>query len=478
MRPEDDIPTRPTVNPQAETIVQSDPFGLPSPEALAAHFPDLEFGEILGRGGMGAVYRAKQTRLDRVVALKIIRPESADDPMFAKRFNREARTLARLNHPNIISVFDFGEVTLTGDDGGERTLYYFLMEYVDGVNLRQLMQAKELSGSGALSIMSQVCDALQFAHDEGIVHRDIKPENIMVDMRGRVKIADFGLARLLNDKTPDYTLTGTNQVMGTPHYMAPEQMVGAKAVDHRADIYSMGVVFYEMLTGELPLGRFDPPSKAAAVDEQWDQIVFRALEKEPERRYQNASEVKSDVEEMPDRAPVGAAPGTEKRAVQQSNNSKVDSQTESESELESAEMSDRRTWPHFGLLTLGGFMILLGIPLLSFALLNQVKDVFLWIGMGLILGGGGCCAPAFSDQSRLPAGTRPSGGMLVQGGIMSLLGLGILLSLPITGGGVASIHPRNVFTWIGIGLFIGGGGCMYVAWESGRGKKKGGTSRK
>src|SRR6187431_1119001 len=126
------------------------------------------------------------------------------------------------------------------------------MEYVDGSNLRQLMRAAELTPEQALAIVPQVCDALQFAHDEGIVHRDIKPENILLDRRGRVKIADFGLAKLLGQAATDFTLTGTRQAMGTLHYMAPEQVVGARAVDHRADIYSLGVTFYEMLTGELP----------------------------------------------------------------------------------------------------------------------------------------------------------------------------------------------------------------------------------
>ncbi|MGI9474555.1 MAG: serine/threonine-protein kinase, partial [Rubripirellula sp.] len=260
---------RPKSDPLAATIDRKDRFGLPDPASLASHFPDLEIGELLGQGGMGAVYRARQTKLDRHVALKIIRPESAEDPSFTERFNREARTLARLNHPNIVAVYDFGEVTVVGDDGGQRILYYFLMECVDGANLRQLLQAGELNAGRALSIVSQICDALQFAHDEGIVHRDIKPENILVDTRGRLKIADFGLAKLLSEDATDYTLTGTHQVMGTPRYMAPEQMEGARAVDHRADIYSLGVVFYEMLTGELPLGRFDPPSKRSAVDQQW-----------------------------------------------------------------------------------------------------------------------------------------------------------------------------------------------------------------
>jgi hypothetical protein len=170
------------------------------------------------------------------------------------------------------------------------------MEYVDGVNLRQAMRAGELRPEEALRIVPQVCEALQYAHDEGVVHRDIKPENILLDKRGRVKMADFGLAKLLGIGPAELTLTGTRQMMGTLHYMAPEQVEGARSVDHRADIYSLGVTFYEMLTGELPLGRFPLPSTKAAVDVRLDDVVLRTLEKDPDRRYQHASDVKSEVE--------------------------------------------------------------------------------------------------------------------------------------------------------------------------------------
>ncbi len=293
-------------DPTLEPTAQSPPgagrrFDPPSPEELASAFPQLEIVELLGQGGMGTVYKARQTNLDRPVALKIIRPEAADDPAFAERFNREARTLARLSHANIVAVHDFGEVALSeteDNDAAPRTLYYFLMEYVDGANLRQLIRGGQLESEQALAIIPQICEALQFAHDEGVVHRDIKPENILVDTKGRVKIADFGLARLVASSPEDFTLTGTHQVMGTPRYMAPEQMSGSHAVDHRADIYSLGVVFYEMLTGEVPLGQFDPPSKKAPVDGRLDEIVLRALATEPERRFQQADEMKSSVEKL------------------------------------------------------------------------------------------------------------------------------------------------------------------------------------
>ncbi len=172
------------------------------------------------------------------------------------------------------------------------------MEYVDGANLRQLIQAGEVQSESALAIIPQICEALQFAHDEGVVHRDIKPENILVDTSGRAKIVDFGLARLVTSTQHEFTLTGTHQVMGTPRYMAPEQMESTRGVDHRADIYSLGVVFYEMLTGEAPIGQFQPPSKIAHVDRRLDKVVLRAMAKEPDRRFQQASEMQSSVEEI------------------------------------------------------------------------------------------------------------------------------------------------------------------------------------
>lgn len=257
------------------------------PEQLAGKFPQLEIIELIGRGGMGSVYRARQKSLQRMVALKIIRPEINAKPGFADRFVREARALAQLNHPNIVTVHDFGQI---GD------LYYLVMEFIDGVNLRQMLVNRQMAPRQALEIVPAVCDALQFAHDHGIVHRDIKPENILVDKAGRVKIADFGLAKLLNSE-PDVTnLTGTNQLMGTRNYMAPEQFERPTEVDHRADIYSLGVVIYEMLTGELPMGRFALPSQKVQLDVRLDEVVLHTLEKEPGLRYQRVSELKTDVQ--------------------------------------------------------------------------------------------------------------------------------------------------------------------------------------
>jgi predicted Ser/Thr protein kinase len=259
----------------------------PSVEDIAAAFPKLEILGLLGQGGMGFVYKARQPDLDRVVALKILRPELGRDPAFSERFAREARVLAKLNHPNIVSVFEHGQA-----DG----YFYLLMEYVDGVNLRQAMRAGRFTPEQALAIVPGICDALQAAHAQGIWHRDIKPENILLDQDGRVKIVDFGIARIVGDPARDFTLTLTGAALGSAPYMAPEQHERPHEVDHRADIYSLGVVFYEMLTGELPLGRFPNPSERAAVHARIDAIVLQTLEKERELRQQTATEVKTDIQ--------------------------------------------------------------------------------------------------------------------------------------------------------------------------------------
>src|SRR5262249_3780830 len=155
-----------------------------------------------GRGGMGVVFKAHHTRLDRLVALKVLPAEAGRDPAFAERFSREARALAKLNHPHIVGIYDFGQT-------GEQS--YFVMEYVDGSNLRHRLKAGRIDPQEALRIAGEVCDALQYAHEAGIVHRDIKPENVLLDKRGRVKIADFGIAKILTGKQTDYTLTGPMQ---------------------------------------------------------------------------------------------------------------------------------------------------------------------------------------------------------------------------------------------------------------------------
>lgn len=264
-----------------------------NPEELAPHFPQLEIIKCLGRGGMGVVYKARQKSLNRLVALKLLAPERLDDPQFAVRFEKEAQALAALNHPHIVAVHDFGQA------GG---FYYLIMEFVDGMNLRQLLQTKRLTPQEALSIVPPICDALQCAHEHGIVHRDIKPENLLIDKTGVVKIADFGIAKIIAVSTDENGISSSastaaqTQPLGTPDYAAPEQANGQ--ADHRADIYSLGVVLYEMLTGERPNGKFSRFSRRIHVDIHLDEVVLRALEENPELRFATARDFQTQVEAL------------------------------------------------------------------------------------------------------------------------------------------------------------------------------------
>ncbi len=256
----------------------------PSAEDLHRLLPQYEIESILGRGGMGAVYKGRQAALDRPVAIKLLPAEVAADPEFVARFQREARTLARLQHPGIVLVHDFGQ-TAEGH-------LYFVMEFVDGTDLYKIIHGPGLECVQALEIVAQICDALQYAHTQGVVHRDIKPANVILTQDGRTKLADFGLARPLDDGSGAFTRS--NVVMGTPDYMAPEALAGE--ADHRADLYSLGVMLYEMLTGKPPRGAWAPPSQRVQVDVRLDEVVLRALQEDPEMRYQQASEIKTDVE--------------------------------------------------------------------------------------------------------------------------------------------------------------------------------------
>lgn len=281
-----------------EDAVTSERRPVPTLDELAPYFPQLEILHCLGRGGMGVVYKARQKSLNRLVALKLLAPERVDDPSFAERFSQEAQALAKLNHPNIVTIHDFGQA------GG---YFFLLMEFVNGVNLRQAMQTKRFSPEQALSIVPPVCEALQFAHEQGIVHRDIKPENLLLDKDGRIKIADFGIASMLgeNETPTPWNPQGTGA--GTPCYMAPEQGK-AGHVDHRVDIYSLGVVLYELLTGELPSANLQPPSRRVQIDVRLDEIVLRALDSEPKRRFQTAAEFRTQIETVTAAPASTAAP--------------------------------------------------------------------------------------------------------------------------------------------------------------------------
>ncbi len=260
----------------------------PTPAHLAALFPRWEILGLLGRGGMGAVYHARQPDLDREIAIKLLPIEASADEVFVQRFQREARTLAKLRHPNIVALHEFG----TTPEGHP----FFVMEYVDGSTLAE--KIGKLSVPEALEIVRQACDALSHAHSLGIVHRDIKPSNILLDTAGHIKIADFGLAKWDQQHEAAMTLSRTGGFMGTAEYAAPEQVKDAAHADHRADIYSIGVLFYEMLTGERPRGVFRPPSAKSGSDPRLDPMVLRALQENPGERYQAAAELREELNRL------------------------------------------------------------------------------------------------------------------------------------------------------------------------------------
>jgi serine/threonine protein kinase len=279
-------------------------------ESLAKSIHGVELIELIGQGGMGAVYKGRQFLLNRLVAVKILPPTGADGGSIAVRFEQEARVLARLSHPNIVAIHAYGLAGALGSiatdmPSGRKVpedyvlagaLPYFTMDYVDGGTVRQMLKGKRLDPRKAIALFLQVCEGLQHAHERGVVHRDIKPENILVDRQGRAKIADFGIARLDGEVEAGNRQTVEGQWLGTPHYMAPEQLERSHTVDHRADIYSAGVLLYEMLTGELPLGRFPAPSRIAKIARGLDRVIFKALEKSPSRRFQDMRQFKLAVE--------------------------------------------------------------------------------------------------------------------------------------------------------------------------------------
>ena len=241
----------------------------------------------VGLGGMGTVYRGTQLSLGRPVAIKVLRVSDGYDFAFEDRFRREARAMAALNHPNIVAIYDYGHL------GTE--FLYFVMEYVDGTDLGEIMRLGRMTSELALQLLPQICAGLEYAHSKGIVHRDIKPANIMLTRQGEVKIADFGLAK---DVALGASLaTETHMVMGTPEYAAPEQFNAHREVDHRADIYAFGVLMYQMLTGALPRGAWQPPSALRpGLDPRFDPIVIRALMPDRQHRFQSITDMRRAIE--------------------------------------------------------------------------------------------------------------------------------------------------------------------------------------
>jgi len=261
----------------------------PSPAELQEQLPGYTIEKLLGRGGMGAVYRGVQTNLDRPVAIKILPPGvEKEDPSFAERFKNEAKLMAKLNHPAVVAVHDFG-TTAAGQ-------LYFAMEYVDGSDVSQMIRSQgRLPPDHALAITAHVCDALSAAHELGIVHRDIKPANVLINMKGQVKVADFGLAKIEEPGT--HGLTKTGYAMGTPDFVAPEVLMLGSHIDGRADLYAVGVMLYQMLTGEVPRGAFKPATaRLPGLDPRFDPIILKAMQSDREERYQSSTELRRDLD--------------------------------------------------------------------------------------------------------------------------------------------------------------------------------------
>ncbi len=255
--------------------------------------PGYELLQLVGKGGMGEVHQATQLSLQRTVAVKLLKHELASDVQFVSRFEKEGAALATLRHPHIVSIVDRGKA---GDT------YYLVMEFVDGPSLREKMRDRDFDTNRALITMLLVARAIEYAHGRGVIHRDLKPENILFDEQagGIPKVTDFGLAGLDESFGPQQrNLTQTHVSMGTASYMAPEQAVDAKSAGPRADLYSLGVMLYETLTGELPVGQFDPPSvKKPGLDKRLDAIVARCLKPSPDDRYPSASALIADLEKV------------------------------------------------------------------------------------------------------------------------------------------------------------------------------------
>lgn len=270
--------------------------------------------EQIGMGGMATIFKAYQPSMDRYVALKILPAHFAHDPGFTARFNREAQTIARLEHKHILPVYDYGE---------ENGVTYLVMRYLEGGTLKDLLAQRRPSLAETVDIMTQVCAALDYAHRQGVVHRDVKPANILIDLEGDAYLSDFGIAKVLEGVTGHLTETGAT--VGTPAYMAPEQSMGQQ-VDARSDIYALGVVLYEMLVGRLPYQADTPmavalmhihnplplPRQVApSLSEAFENVILKALAKQPTDRFQSAGQMAAALKEALSQSGAGAPAATQ-----------------------------------------------------------------------------------------------------------------------------------------------------------------------
>jgi serine/threonine protein kinase len=259
----------------------------PSPAELEPIFPHFKDFSYIDRGGMGAIYKATQISLKRPVAIKILAPELSDDETFVSLFEKEGIMLGKLQHPQIVTVYESGRTS-------EGHLY-LVMEFVNGKALLEHLRAKKLALTQALDYTAQVCDALIYAHGCGVMHLDIKPGNILIDDRDLVRVADFGLARMLANQDEDVTGERSHGFLGTVGYAAPEQRSKTAAMDQRADIYSLGVTLHEMLTGLLPKCSLETSLKNANLPTHVEQIIRKCLQEKPEDRFQSAKELRQAI---------------------------------------------------------------------------------------------------------------------------------------------------------------------------------------
>ncbi|MGD7652264.1 MAG: protein kinase domain-containing protein [Verrucomicrobiales bacterium] len=265
------------------------PFQAPAIEEIATLFPAYDVDILIATGGMGAVYRAVQRSLDRTVAIKILPEIFSTDASFCASFEAEAKAMARLNHPNLVGVYDFGEVN---------GMLFIVMEYVPGQSLFHSSHGNAIDPGEVIRLVTGIASGLAHAHENGILHRDIKPSNILLDLNAEPKIGDFGLAR-----PADHKIEEGEEIFGTPHYTAPEVVHSPHSVDARADIFSLGVLLHELLTGRLPADDPRPPSAISLCDHRFDAIVRRATDPNPAHRYSNAAEIATDLQK------IAATPG-------------------------------------------------------------------------------------------------------------------------------------------------------------------------
>lgn len=265
-------------------------YKAPSLEEIQALLPNLEILDYIGHGGMGTYYKARQPRLARLVAIKILLVDPGSDASLIEGFTREARAMAGLTHPHIIGIYDFSPIGST---------LYIIMEHVEGETLEWLIESRGFGLQEVITILTQVCNALDYAHEQGVIHRDLRLGNTMLDNAGQVKVGDFGLARLIGEELFRHNLTEANEAMGTMDYVAPEQHEPGITVDLRADIYSIGLMLYKLTTRTLPRGAFVPPSHFVPdLDPRVDEIVIRCMQRDPNNRYQTIAEVLTELNRL------------------------------------------------------------------------------------------------------------------------------------------------------------------------------------